>query len=197
MIQMKNIVIVSIIAAAGISGCEQGEQENESEASNNPIQSMFSEELHDMGVANQIENQGRSKEEAEQMLFQYQLEQIAIAHEAKEAGLEVTEEEAVEFSEDLRESLESGEGENPEEALESEQENIEQLGLSEDEYWYEFRTHSNKLELYREKLVDYLSEQDGSESGQWQIQREEIIEDFKDDEAENIEAFKESLGISS
>lgn len=189
MIQIKNIVILSMLTAVGISGCGQEEQED------GAMQSMFSEEHYEVETALLEENQGLSEEEAKQIAFQYQLEEIATAYKAKNSGIEVTEEEAVEFSKEFRESLESGEMENAEAVLENKQEKMEKLDITEEEYWQEFRTHESKMELYAHKLVEHKSEQKAS--GTWVGDREEVVQDFKDEEAENIEEFKENLGISS
>ncbi|MBU8907465.1 hypothetical protein KH400_12685 [Desertibacillus haloalkaliphilus] len=111
-----------------------------------------------------------------------------------ERGLtkEEADEEALQKSQETREVLENEEAKNSKEAKASIQEEIEQLGISEDEYWEEYMLSNYAHVIMREKLMEY---ERNHNPARWNERQQEIIEEFKNRESQQIDEFKREIGM--
>ncbi|MCK0472683.1 hypothetical protein [Halalkalibacter sp. APA_J-10(15)] len=134
-----------------------------------------------------------SFEHAQEESYRVQLEELAILTRANEVGIRVSEEEAQVVINQTKEAIESKNVDNWQETKESIDEQIQELGISEEEYWNEFLIEPYQQTLMRQYLMEYVQKKYPKMS--WNERREQLIEQFKQREAEQIAEFKEEAGL--
>ncbi|WP_156314823.1 hypothetical protein [Halalkalibacter wakoensis] len=158
----------------------------------NPLNDQFFIEKHESYVEMLIEDQGFSMEEANEEAYRIQLNEVAIVNRAMELGMDVSEEEALNVAQEMRQYLVENSNET-EEASAHTKAIIKQLGISEDQYWNEYVITSYKQMLMREQVMEYERQENPSKS--WNERQEELIDEFKRNEATQIQEFKRQVGL--
>jgi hypothetical protein len=180
------LIILLLLAACGNSS-----NVNQDSQGHNLVNSEFSIEEHVKYAERLQAERGLTKEDAEEEAFRIQLNEVSVINRAIDVGINVSEEEALQKSQEAREGLENEEAENVKEVLISIQEESEQLGISEDDYWNEYMLSSYAHAVMREKLMEY--EQNENPMKNWNELQEEIIEEFAVSQSKKINEFKREI----
>lgn len=135
--------------------------------------------------------EGMSKEEADHEALQIQLAEVAILTKAKDLGIKVSNEEALTEARKMKELVEQGKIENAEEISAKINKVMIKFGITAEQYWEEFIINSYKQMLFQHKLMDY--EKSLNPNLDWNMRHKEIIDEYKQREANEIEKFKRKL----
>ncbi|WP_238446520.1 hypothetical protein [Alkalihalophilus pseudofirmus] len=176
-----------------MAACGNTSNVNQGSQGHNLINSEFSIEEHVKYAERLQDERGLTKEDADEEAFRVQLNEVAVINRAIDVGINVSEEEAFQKSQETREDLENEEAENVKEVLIGIQEEIEQLGISEDDYWNEYMLSSYAHAVMREKLMEY--EQNENPMKNWNELQQEIIEEFTVSQSQQINEFKREIGM--
>lgn len=173
-----------------MAACGNSPDVNQDSQRHNLVNSEFSIDKHAEYAKRIQDKRGLTKEEAGEEAFRVQLNEVAVINRAIDVGVSVSKEEALEKSQEIREVLENGEAENASEVMAGIQEEIGQLGISEDEYWNEYMLSNYAHAVMREKLMEYERNHSGI---RWDECQQEIIEEFAASEKRRINEFKREI----
>ncbi|UCZ54305.1 hypothetical protein LGQ02_05955 [Bacillus shivajii] len=193
MIFIKKLVISLSAFVLLLGACGTTSQGETVKGELNPLNDSFIVDKHEE-FANKLKEDGYAKEEANEEAFKVQLREVALLNRATEVGIEVSDKEAGKRAEEMREQLEIGKGQNTEFVLEKIDELIAELNITEDEYWSEYVINSYKSQIMQEKLREYELKENAQTN--WNERSQEIIEEFMENEAEQIKKFKSEVGMS-
>ena len=179
-------MIILLLAACGNSSNVTQDSEG-----HHLVTSEFSIEQHVIYAESLQTERGLTKEEADKEAFRVQLNEVAVINRAIDVGIKVSEEEALQKAQEIREALENEEAEKVKGVLISIQEEIEELGISEDDYWNEYMLNSYAHAVMREKLMEYELNENPMKN--WNERQAEIIEEFTASESRQIKEFKREI----
>ncbi|PSL43238.1 hypothetical protein B0H94_11162 [Salsuginibacillus halophilus] len=140
-------------------------------------------------------------DDQEAQAYEEQIQQVAVKDQAQQKGVMPDESDVQARVEEQREMIEEGESEDgvevrgSDETSERVEELAEESGITVDQYWEEYMPILEEVtlaeEALREKLVDENEIQGNSDAREaWHEQRDQIVDAYEDEHAEEIEAFK-------
>ncbi|OEF95690.1 hypothetical protein [Desulfuribacillus alkaliarsenatis] len=200
---MKKLIIGIVIIGLLAVGYQSM---NDSSSSTIPLPDSLADlsKSNFQNLVDHFEKLGVDKQQALVEALDYQLREVALLQKAKELGLEVSQDEVTAHIRKLRKSIETGISEdglevsNHQESLIQLESIINDLGITYEQYWNEYLPELTKYSLMTGKLHDvYIGSSPEVHAQGWQGWMDSIVSEFKENNQQKVQEFKQEIGMSN